>query len=90
MFTLFMMLLSSLATLYFARPGFKKAVNYFFSMSDKKTGLADPTNELPVSKEYVDEQYPVLNQPVRRESWKEWDEPEHEWTEQDEAEDGVR
>jgi hypothetical protein len=87
MFTLFMMILSSLVTLYFSRPGFKKAVKYFFSTTD--TLSASP-------KENVDAQVPTLDQPVRRESdlgWRAWtkeDAAEQEWTEQDEEDDGQR
>ncbi len=101
MFTLIMMVLSSLVTLYFAHPGFKKVVKYFFSMTEKKTGLAESTNELPMSKEYVDEQIPTLDQSAARGrvgalGWKNWtkkDAAEHagvDWTEQDEEDDGQR
>lgn len=91
MFTLFMMLLSSLPTLYFTRPGFKKAVHYFFSTSDKAK-LGDPSDD-PVSKDYVDGEIPMLDQPVRRESdlgWRAWEPEDETWTEEDEREDGVR
>lgn len=91
MFTIFMMILSSLVTLYFTKPGFKKAVKYFFSTSDKKTELAGPSD--------VEAQIPILSTPVGRKSdlgWREWtakDVAEHngdEWTEQDEEDDGQR
>jgi len=86
MFTLFMMILSSLVTLYFARPGFKKAVNYFFSTTDKPK-LGDVSVE-PIG------QIPTLDTPVKRDlGWRAWnkeDEAEHEWTEEDEREDGTR
>lgn len=87
MFTLFMMLLSSLATLYFTRPGFKKAVHYFFSTSDKPK-LGSPTDE-----DVSDGEIPMLDQPVRRESdlgWRAWEPEDDTWTEEDEREDGTR
>ena len=86
MFTISMMILSVLVTLYFTKPGFKKAVKYFFDMSDKKSGLATPSSDF-VSKDYVEEQVPVLTDPIRRESdlgWKRWtkeDIDEHGWDE---------
>ncbi len=87
MFTLIMMILSSLVTLYFARPGFKKAVNYFFSTSDKPGQSTTKDG---------DQEIPTLDQPVRRErdlGWRAWnkeDEAEQEWTEEDEEADGQR
>jgi len=67
MFTIFMMVLSVLVTLYFTKPGFKKAVKYFFDMSDKKT--QSPSSD-------SDESVPVLTEePVQRKrdlGWKRW------------------
>lgn len=85
MFTLIMMILSSLVTLYFARPGFKKAVNYFFSTSDKPGQVTTKDG---------DQEIPILDTPVKRDlGWREWnkeDEAEQAWTEEDEEADGQR
>ena len=54
MFTIVMMILSSLVTLYLARPAFRKRVHDFIDWADKDDGptLGDPTDD-PVSKDYV-------------------------------------
>lgn len=97
MFTIFMMILSSLATLYFTKPGFKKAVKYFFST---KTELATPTSDSDsATKEFVDAEIPTLSPPVGKKSdlgWREWNAEDAMnqsggvWTKQDEEDDGQR
>lgn len=79
MFTISMMILSVLVTLYFTKPGFKKVVKYFFDMSDKKQPVSSPSDS--------EQAIPVLTEPVGRKSdvgWKRWtkeDVKEHGWEE---------
>lgn len=68
-----MMIVSSLATLYFTKPGFRKTVHYFFSTSEAKLGNPPPAEDA-TPKEYVEEQaLPVLKDNVKpRTDWKRW------------------
>ena len=64
---LFWMAVSSFATLYFARPGFKKRVYYFFDWSDKPTTKEIGDRTLIVG-QHDNEKKIVVD------DWKRWDE----------------
>ena len=71
MFTIIMMVLSSLVTLYFARAGFRKRVNNFFDWSDNRElpVLEEPVNYNPID---------VTGRQSPQSAWMEWTEDDEE------------